>query len=184
MKHILKPGLTLFAVAAVITALLALSHALTREPIENQVKRTLENTKRDIFTNAVRFEELADAETGDIVRAYECFDAGDASLGFILEMAPAGYGGAIQMMVGISSADGTVAGVRILKHSETPGLGALAARESFYRKFDGRDLAPLTVVKGFPGPGEIDAITGATITTRAVTDAVNEAMLWYAEVAK
>ena len=83
------------------------------------------------------------------------------------------------MLVGIAAAENNIAGIRVLSHSETPGLGALAVRESFYRSFDGLKLAPLRVVKSSPEIGEIEAITSATITTKAITDAVNEAIEWY-----
>jgi electron transport complex protein RnfG len=70
-----------------------------------------------------------------------------------------------------------------MKHTETPGLGSLATQESFYRKFDNRNLVPVKVVRtaGTAGAGEdeIVAITSATITTRAITNAVNEAIEWF-----
>ncbi|MCL2233439.1 MAG: FMN-binding protein, partial [Treponema sp.] len=100
-------------------------------------------------------------------------------LGYVLALSPVGYSGNIDLMVGISARDEKITGVRILRHSETPGLGALAARESFYRRFDNRPLIPLTVVRSSPGEHEISAITSSTITTRAITNAVNEAINWY-----
>ncbi|MCL2030039.1 MAG: RnfABCDGE type electron transport complex subunit G [Oscillospiraceae bacterium] len=174
----IKPALALFAAAAVMTALLGLVHALTLEPIENQLKRTRERIKQEILTGADVFEELVVEPSGSIVRVYEAFN-GDGPVGYLLELSPAGYSGQIDLMVGLSSVDGTVAGMRVLKHSETPGLGALAVKESFYRQFDGRKLIPLRVVKGASGEDEIDAITGATVTTQAIAGAVNEAVEWY-----
>jgi electron transport complex protein RnfG len=83
------------------------------------------------------------------------------------------------MMVGISKAEEKITGMRVVKHSETPGLGALAVNQSFYSQFDGRKLSPLRVVRTSPGENDIEAITAATITTRAVTNAVNLAIEWY-----
>ena len=100
-------------------------------------------------------------------------------IGYVVQLSPAGYSGAIDMMVGISSVKNELTGMRILKHSETPGLGALAVKESFYGKYDGRKLLSLNVVRASPGENDIEAITGATITSRAVTNAVNEAIRWY-----
>jgi electron transport complex protein RnfG len=98
----------------------------------------------------------------------------------VRELAPSGYSGAINMMVGISSVENKVTGMRVLKHSETPGLGAHAVYEKFYSRFIGKNLVPLNVVKIPTGnANEIEAITAATITTRAITEAVNEAIEWY-----
>jgi electron transport complex protein RnfG len=70
--------------------------------------------------------------------------------------------------------------MRILKHTETPGLGAKASTEAFYRKFDNKKLIPLKVIKTSARyEDEIEAITASTITSRAVTNAVNEAVEWY-----
>jgi len=110
---------------------------------------------------------------------YEGVGGDGEKAGYVVALSPEGYSGKIDMMVGISSAGETVTGMRVLRHTETPGLGAMAVRESFYGKFDGRSLTPLTVVKSAPGENEIDAITSATITTRAITGAVNEAITWY-----
>jgi electron transport complex protein RnfG len=175
----LKPALALFAVAAIVTALLGLSHAVTLEPIETQLRRTKENTKKEMLSQAIRFEDVDTEVTGSIVKVYRGFDA-DGPVGYVVELSPQGYAGAIDMMVGISSVENVLAGIRVTKHSETPGLGALAARESFYDQFDGKAPVPLKVIKGGePGDDEIDTITSATITTRAITDAVNEATAWY-----
>jgi len=70
--------------------------------------------------------------------------------------------------------------MRILRHTETPGLGAFATREEFFRKFDNKKLQPLKVVRTpASADDEIQAITGATITSKAVTGAVNEAIGWF-----
>jgi electron transport complex protein RnfG len=83
------------------------------------------------------------------------------------------------MMVGILATEAKISGMRVLRHTETPGLGANAVREDFYRRFENKYLVPLTVVRTSPGANEIQAITSSTITTRAITNAVNEAIAWY-----
>ncbi len=75
-----------------------------------------------------------------------------------------------------------VSGIDIIKHSETPGLGAKADQPAFKDQFKGKPTEDLVVVKtGASSDEEIDSISGATITSRAVTNAVNEASAYYNE---
>ncbi len=89
-----------------------------------------------------------------------------------------GYGGDIQITVGIT-ADGTVSGISILSISETAGLGMRATEPTFYEQYQGKQAEKFVVSKD-GGDGEpIDALSGATITSRAVTGAVNAALGYY-----
>ena len=181
MKHILKPAFTLFAIAVIVTASLSIGRRLTLEPIENQRRIAQEKTMKEALEEAAGFRELTGTEakiSGSIVRIFEGSKNGQPA-GYVIELAPSGYSGSISMMVGISSARNSISGMRILRHTETPGLGALAVKENFFRRFDGKKLAPLKVTKLNPAENEIQAITGATITSNAVTGAVNEAIEWY-----
>ncbi len=101
--------------------------------------------------------------------------------GYAVKSAAKGYGGDISIMVGVSK-DGTVKGISILGHSETPGLGANADNDSFKNQYKDKK-APFEVVKsGASGNNSevtyIDAITSATITSKAVTTAVNGAVYY------
>ena len=181
MKYILKPALTLFAIAAIITAMLSLVRGFTLERIERQRRVIHERVMREALSEADSFRDIP-IESGtseNIIGIYEGLKGG-MTMGYVIELAPSGYSGEINMMVGISSEREALAGMRILRHSETPGLGALAVREEFFRRFDGVPLLRLRVVRSPPsGDDEIQAITGATITSNAVTGAVNEAIEWY-----
>ena len=116
-------------------------------------------------------------EKGHEVRVV-CPDADRAGEpGYVVRVSPNGFGGAIDMMVGIS-ADGTVTGVAIVSQSETASLGANCTREDFRAQFTGRS-GTLAVSKD---GGEIDALTGATVTSRAVTQGVNTALAFVKEV--
>jgi electron transport complex protein RnfG len=179
MSKILKPAIALFIITALATALLGYARDMTREPIENQRKKTQERTLKAVLPQASSFREVPLEPSGSIVRAFEGI-AGNETIGFVIELAPPGYSGNINMMVGISKTDQRISGMRILKHTETPGLGAKASTESFYRKFDNKRLIPLKVIKTTARyEDEIEAITASTITSRAVTNAVNEAVEWY-----
>jgi len=181
MKYIFKPAFSLFAIAAIVTALLSLARSFTLEPIENQRRMVRERTMKEVLADAGEFTRIASAPDlpGNIVAVYRG-TAGNETVGYVLELGPDGYSGTISMMIGISDKTETITGLRIMKHTETPGLGAFAAREEFFRKFDNRKLLPLRVVKvPASADDEIEAITGATITTNAITGAVNEAIQWY-----
>ena len=78
---------------------------------------------------------------------------------------------------------GTVTGIQILEHSETPGLGANASNPSFTDQFIGK-TETLTVVKGEASANTISAISGATITSRSVTESVNTALTYFQEILK
>ena len=178
MKHILKPALSLFLVAAISTAILGLVHRLTLEPIAQQRLRTQERLMGEILSGASAFRELDLPQRGDMVRVFEGSHQG-AVQGYLVEMAPQGYAGEILLLVGISHPDGILRGLRILRHQETPGLGAHITRESFLQAFIDRPLVPLELVKTAPLSNQVQALTGATISSRAVVEAVNEAMEWY-----
>ena len=186
MNYIIKPAATLFFTAVITIAAVSVVYNLTLEPIERQARRTRETTMRAVLPAAADFRELVvergggttASKAGNIVAVFEG-SSGGLLLGYIVALSPVGYSGNIDLMVGISARDEMITGVRILRHSETPGLGALAARESFYRRFDNRPLVPLSVVRTSPGEHEISAITSSTITTQAITNAVNEAINWY-----
>lgn len=97
-------------------------------------------------------------------------------LGHALEGSGKGYGGAVSVMVGVTP-DGTLAGIGITGHSETPGLGAKCTEAQFLDQFRGMPAAG-GVARAADG-GQVEAISGATITTVAVVDAVNDALTIY-----
>ena len=183
MNYIVKPAATLFITAAVTIAALSVVYERTLQPIERQRQRTQEAAMSAVLPQASGFRELTAQTSGSITAIFEGLRAGEL-IGYVVELSPVGYSGNIDMVVGICALDEKITGMRILRHSETPGLGALAAREAFYRRFDGRPLVPLTVVRYATGEHEISAITSSTITTRAITNAVNEVVAWFKSTGK
>jgi electron transport complex protein RnfG len=178
MKHIIHPAVYLFVVAAVATSLLVIVHAITLEPIENQKRQTQEKMMRAVLPNADTFTEISAQVSGSIVTVYEATNRGERE-GFVVSAAPVGYTGPIEMIVGISSREGIVSGMRVVKHAETPGFGDAATKAPFYSKFDNRPLNPITVVKSGAGGNEIDSIAASTITTDAIVEGFNDAVEWY-----
>jgi len=178
MNYILKPAVTLFITAVITISVVSYAYNLTLEPIQRQIRRTQEAAMGAVLPQASDFRQMPFDKTGSITGIFEGLAEGQV-IGFVVALSPGGYGGNIDMMVGISIPDEKITGMRILRHSETPGLGALATREFFYRRFDNRPLVPLGVARSSPGENDILAITSSTITTRAITNAVNEAIKWY-----
>ena len=99
---------------------------------------------------------------------------GGSYIGSVAKVAPNGYGGEIELMVGVND-EIVITGIEILSHAETPGLGANMEKESFYTQFAGKSLG-LRVDKGVAEGNAISALTGATITSQAVADGVNFAV--------
>ena len=163
---VLKPALTLFVICLVVTALLAGTNMLTKDRIAEQAQITAEESRRIVLSEADTFEETDGCYTGT---------RGGEVVGYVFETEAKGYGGTVQVMTGIDT------GVVILSHEETPGLGANAERASFTDQY--KQAVPengITLVKNkTPEAGEVEALTGATITSRAVTDAVNAAIEQY-----
>ena len=179
LKDILVPTVTLFVICLIVSALLAGTNALTKEPIaQNELKKSQE-AMQSVCPDAVSFE----GEKGLEIEAYKALNESGEVIGYAIPVSSKGYGGDVSVMVGISSVDGgMVTGVEVLSHSETPGLGANATNESFRNQFkDNPSLHGFSVVKDGSGgtEGKIDAITGATITSNAVKNAVNEALNIY-----
>jgi len=184
MNYIIKPAVTLFTAAALVVALLSFVHSYTFEPIEKQKNKTQEAAMKVIMPRAAEFREIKVEKAGSITAVYEALYSSDALhdkilVGYIVQLAPEGYSGKIHLIVGLSITDDIITGMRVLSHTETPGLGANAVKERFYRQYQNKNISPLGVVRNSPGVNDIQAITSSTITTKAITGAVNEAIEWY-----
>lgn len=113
-------------------------------------------------------------------------DANAERIGYVVAaVSPNGYGGDISVAVGIDAKTSTITGFSVLSNSETAGLGARCTEDEFVSQFAGKDATSIEYVKGGGAAGnQIDAISGATVTTNAVTEAVNSALAVYGNVLK
>jgi Na+-translocating ferredoxin:NAD+ oxidoreductase subunit G len=179
MKENIRLGAILLIITAIAGLLLGAAHSVTLEPIAKQEQMTKATAMREILPKAQDFKVKEVALEGVIKEVNEGTASGKLS-GYAIKVAPKGYGGAVELMVGIST-EGKVEGIKVLSHSETPGLGANASQPKFSGQFAGKPIAKdLVVVKKAPSAdNEIEAITGATITSKAVTNGVNEAIKFY-----
>ena len=166
-----EPGIVqlaaiLFAISAVCALLLGLVNLITAEPIQKAKDEKTQKAMAEVLA-ADSYQQI-DYTGGDaLVQAV--YQAGDA--GYVVQVTPSGFGGVIDMMVGVG-ADGNVTGVSNISMSETSGLGSNAKKETFRTQYTGQP-GPFAVTKD---GGQINALTGATITSRAVSSGVNAAV--------
>ena len=171
VTYVLRLSLTLLAITAFVALALAGVNSVTADKIANIKLEKMQAAMEEVLPGAENLESVAFTDaTGTVKTVYASKD------GYVVEVNPAGFGGAISMMVGIKS-DGTVNGISIVSHTETAGLGSVAgadtsAGHAFRDQFVGQG-GSLAVDKD---GGTIDSITSATITSRAVTDGVNAAL--------
>lgn len=179
--NIFKLGLILVIITGCASLILALVFNVTKEPIARQEKLKNEMAMKELITDAESFD-IKDVEvSGNVLEVNEGKNS-NGTVGYTLKMTTKGYGGEVILMVGVST-EGTITGMKVLSQSETPGLGANATQPSFYEQFKDKKIdEALAVVKAAPSKeNEIQAITGATITSNAVATAVNEAVSFYKE---
>lgn len=180
-KEIIVPAVSLFLICVVVTALLALTNAVTAPKIDALAVETQEASKKQVLSSAASFSDEKQIEKDGVSYTYYDGLASDGSImGYVFVTSAKGYGGDISVMVGVLG-DGTVAGVNILSINETAGLGMNAKNQSFLDQFLGKS-GEIGVAKNNPSDTEIQALTGATITSRAMATAVNTALSLYAEI--
>lgn len=192
MKNtIVKDAISLTIITLAAGALLGLVYQKTKEPIAQAEYEKKQKAYQTVFTEAASFdsnEELQEAATSQEVFAegvtgvyisevLEARDDAGELLGYVMSFASKeGYGGEITISMGVDLS-GTITGLQVLSASETAGLGAKCKEEAFSSQFAGLQSEAITYTKaGRENPDEIDAIGGATITTKAVTNAVNNAL--------
>ncbi len=168
----------LFAVTAIVAFLLGLVDFVTRDRIAANIKAKTDAAMAAVL-EADNYDAIEYTDASGLVNSvYQATDASGTILGYVSEVSPSGFGGAISMVVGVDI-NGSVTGVSIVKMTETSGLGANAGNTSFREQYIGKS-GSLAVDKD---GGEITALTGATVTSRAVTDGVNAVLATVAGLA-
>jgi len=175
----------LLIICVIAAILLGLTNEITYEKIAEQIEKSNNEARQLVLPTADEFTKLEEAKLTSIqtnpdysiVRdIYEAKTGGSLS-GYTVMVAPKGYGGAIEMVVGIDL-NGTVQGVKVGTNNETPGLGKNAEKPAFSEQYKNKTWDSLiSVIKnGTPKENEIVAIAGSTITSKGVTEGVNKAM--------
>ena len=171
MRDTMKLAVRLMIFALSAALLLAVVNELTEDKIAENTLHKINAARRNVIGDYVFEDTGADlAEQKYIKGVYAAWD-GAALVGYVYEMESSGYGGTVYLSAGIL-ADGTVSGVEVSSHSETKGLGTEAG-ERFLSEFNG-------LAAGSEGGADVDAMTGATVSSNAVIRAVDEAMAHFA----
>lgn len=175
-KDIFVSTITLFMICLVVAVLLGGTNELTKEPIAQLQAQKADEAKLQVCPDAVSFDGQEQTEVP--VEFYRGFDEKGNLTGYAIPSSHKGYGGEIEIMVGIST-QGEITGVNILSINETPGLGMNAKKESFTNQFLTSVPENGFTAKGDASKQKVDALTGATITSEAVSQAVNKAINVY-----
>ena len=189
----IKDAIILFAITLISGLVLGFVYDITKAPIAAAAKAAKNEAYAVVFPDAKDFDENDSekakiAETADeisgkgfghvnIDAVVDAKDKSGNNIGRVITATSKdGYNGTVQLSVGIKS-DGTVVGITFLTLAETPGLGMRAGEKDFYSQFANKNTKEFKLVKGSAGgDNEISAISGSTITSSAVTNAVNAAL--------
>lgn len=189
---ILKSGVTLAAIAAICTALVAFTYQLTEERIEANeqawLERSLQPALSGLFYDGSVTEWKIivppphDLPGSDAAIIYRVYAQGQPAAALFVVSARDGYAGPIRILVGVDT-EGMVTGVHVLEHRETPGLGdrVESTKSDWVKQFDGRSLVDPDpggwAIKG--DGGQFDQLTGASVTPRAIIKAAKNTLLYY-----
>lgn len=191
MRSMLKDAGILFIITLVAGLLLGLVYQITKEPIAIQKEMAKQEACMEVFADAVEFEELETtnpnaaswAEAGfskeSVDEVMAALDNSGNILGYVITVTTKeGYGGDIRFTIGIRQ-DGTVNGISILEIAETAGLG-MRAEEVLKPQFADKNVEMFEYTKsGAASENQVDAISGATITTNAVVNGVNAGLYYF-----
>ncbi len=207
MNDLLKDGLKLVIITLVAGIALGWIYGITKEPIAAQEEKKQQEAYQAVFPDAKSFQEVegfSEESASQVISAYtnpvdghesdtissavSALDGSGNVLGYIFNISTSkGYGGEIQLTVGIQQ-DGTVNGYSVLSISETAGLGMHAndtGEGAWGTQFAGKQAEAFQVVKDGSGASDdskIDAISGATITSKAVTGAMNSCLAYFQSI--
>lgn len=196
MKNMVKDAAILLVITLCAGLILGFVYQITKEPIARAEEEAAKKAYAEVFPQAGDFNELemnlsekenaeyaewkeAGFEGVDIVKVLAALNEGGDRIGYVLTVTShEGYGGDITFTMGISN-DGTLNGISILSISETAGLG-MKAESVLKPQFADKNVSSFTYTKtGATSDNQIDAISGATITTNAVTTAVNGGLYYF-----
>lgn len=191
MKEMMKNTGILLAITIVAGLVLGFVYQITKEPIAEQEAKAKQEACQEVFQDADSFEAVevksvdstgwneAGYAQESVDEVMSALDGSGSLLGYVITVTTKeGYGGDIQFAIGVRT-DGTVNGMSILSISETAGLG-MRAEEVLKPQFAGKQVEKFEYTKsGAASESQIDAISGATITTNAVTNGVNAGLYYF-----
>ena len=197
-KQMLKNAMILFIITLVAGVLLGIVYQVTKAPIAYQEQLAQTKANQEVFPDADSFAD-ADLDTAQVKKILEgdaayakvgidsvkiAKDASGKAIGYVLQISSGGYADDIVFTMGLTN-DGTLNGISLISISETPGLGMNAQKVLVpqFRSVQVGDLFEVTKTKK-ASDNQIEAISGATITSKAVTNGVNAGVLYFQKVLK
>ncbi|MCR4902000.1 MAG: FMN-binding protein [Butyrivibrio sp.] len=195
IKTMLKNAMILFVITLVAGVLLGFVYQVTKEPIAYQNELAQTKANQEVFADAKSFEdiELNEEEALKAVEGYskieivsvkKAMDEAGTLLGYVIQVSSGGYGDDIVFTMGITN-DGVLNGISIISINETPGLGMNAEKVLVPQFLSKTILGSFDVVKTTPASdSQIEAISGATITSKAITNGVNVGVTYWNNVLK
>lgn len=187
MREIIKLGLILLLITSISAVVLGLTNVATKDIIEETEAGLNETARKEVLSEAFEFKEVdseiiikAIKDNEDVLEVYEGLSDSGEVVGYAIKSVTSGYGGDVQVITGISK-EGIITGMNVVSHQETPGLGANATGDEFQSQFsEVPTKKEVVVVKSAPQhDDEIQALTGATITSDTVVKGVNSARELY-----
>ena len=191
---LLRAILVVAAIAVCAAGLISVSHEISAERIERNIAERLMQSLHEVLDPGLYDNDLVQTQvwaidpdllgTPEPVQVFLATRDGQPSAAIFAAVAPRGYNGRIDLLVGLDAA-GAVQGVRVTAHRETPGLGDQIelSISDWITGFDGTSLSdpPLSQWAVVPDGGRFDAFTGATVTPRAVVQAVRDVLVYFDE---
>ncbi len=182
----LIPAMILAIICIIATALLAFTNQITLSARQAQELAAENESKLALFPEAKEFKNLDIepylSELPDLSAAYEVIGNDGEKQGILFAASSRGYGGNVPIMAAIST-EGKLTGVRVMANDETPGLGKKIEEQEFLGQFADKEASIRYTTKiGDPGKELIDSVSGATISSRAVTEALNDGLELYSMI--
>lgn len=179
MNKIIKSGIIVFIIATIGVLILAWVYSFTNPIIEKQKSELIKISIQEIFQDQIGFNEMNNFKNivlennVTILNVYKV-QLRDNKIGYVFKVNFSGYGGKVEALFGYEEKN--CKGVYVLEHSETPGLGSLITSKDFTKQFINKNLSDPFIPKK-----DVEAITGATISTRAISNAIKIVGKFYIE---
>ena len=181
MKETMKLIVRLFLITAIAGFVLAFVNSFTSPIIKERERKQYEMALKEVFKDAEKFDKLQDDKLLPIkekiknIENIEVAKQGDKTLGYVFKtLGKNGYGGDISMLMAVKLEDKSIVGFKVLKHSETPGLGSRVATAEYAKSVVGNKATEHLVRNLNPtADNDIQAITGTTISVKAVLNGLN-----------
>ena len=184
MKDPIKVSVRLFLITAIAGFVLAFANSFTSPVIKAREKAQYEAALKEVFADADKFETVEEGKLNTIktkiknIEKIEIAKKSDKTVGYVFKtLGKNGYGGDISMLMAVNIENKTIVGFKVLKHSETPGLGSRVTTDEYAKSVVGNKVTEHLVKNLHPdADNDIQAITGTTISVNAVLNGLNAAI--------